>query len=144
MLSEYPQFRTMWEQQTMNQPIVFRLDQKCGPVVERSLPRSERDWPLTLDDCQTMLIRILPRLKSERAGYREYWNWVGRTRIEMGRLYETHRRNCRLQQDWDLKGLWRLRLSLELLTIRLYCAPWLPARAVSPILAISQFSRLTA
>jgi hypothetical protein len=119
----------MWEQQAMNQPIVFRLDQKCGPVVERSLPRS---------------VRLLPRLKSDQAGYREYWSWVGRTRVEMGRLYETHRQNCRLQQDWDLKALWRLRLTLELLTIRLYCAPWLPARAVSPVLAISQFSRLTA
>ena len=134
----------MWDQNFTKQPTVFRLSQQAGPVAEQALRRSERDWPLTLDDCQTALIRLLSQLKSDRAGYQDYWRWVGYTRTEMARLYETQRQSCRTRRDWDLAALLRLRYRLELITIRLYCAPWLPAQMESPALSLSRFSRLTA
>lgn len=135
---------SMRDENFSNQPTVFRLSQQAGPVAEQALRRSERDWPLTLDDCQTALIRLLSQLKSDRAGYQDYWRWVGYTRTEMARLYETQRQSCRARQDWDLAALLGLRCRLELITLRLYCAPWLPAQVESTALSLSQFSRLTA
>ena len=125
-----------------DQPIVFRLNQRQGLIVEKSLPDSAPQWPLTLPDCQAMLLRLLPQLKLERAGYQDYWRWVLVTRTEMSRLYEGHRASCRLRREWDLRALWGLRIRLEVITLRLYCAPWLPGEA--PVLGLSQFSRLTA
>ena len=113
----------MWDQNFTKQPTVFRLSQQAGPVAEQALRRSERDWPLTLDDCQTALIRLLSQLKSDRAGYQDYWRWVSYTRTEMARLYETQRQSCQTRRDWDLAALLGLRYRLELITIRLYCAP---------------------
>ncbi len=128
----------------MNEPVVFRLSQQRGPVVEQTIRRSERDWPLTLDDCQAALSRLLPQLKMGRAEYRDYCRWVSLTRTEMSRLYEAHRQSSRERQQWDLPALVGLRCKLELVTMRLYCAPWLPARIAAPMVNIAQFSRLTA
>ena len=136
--------KSMWDQNSTNQPTVFRLSQKAGPVVEQVLRRSERDWPLTLDDCQAALTRLLPPLRLNRAGYGDYWRWVGRTRTEMTRLYAAQLQSCRARQDWDLAALVRLRWCLESVTVRLYCAPWLSGRAESPVLGLSQFNRLSA
>lgn len=135
---------SMWDENFTNQPTVFRLCQQAGPVAEQALRRSERDWPLTLDDCQAALIRLLSQLKSDRTGYKDYWRWVAYTRTEMARLYETQHQSCRARQDWDLAALLGLRCRLELITLRLYCAPWLPAQVESTALSLSQFSRLTA
>ena len=132
----------MWEHDLG--PTVYSLHQQRGPVVEFSLRRSERDWPLTLDDCQHALLRLLPQVKSARIDRQEYWNWVDRTRTEMRRRFESHRQSCRARQDWDLHGLFRLRCRLELITLRLYCAPWMPERVAAPTLSLNHFSRLTA
>ena len=136
--------KSMWDENFSNQPIVFRLSQQAGPVAERELRRSERDWPVTLDDCQAALIRLLPQLRSNRAGYGDYWRWVGYTRTEMTRLYAAQFQNCRARQSWDLAALLRLRWCLESVTVRLYCAPWLSGKADSPVLGLSQFNRLSA
>lgn len=128
----------------MNEPVVFRLSQQKGPVVERTIRRSERDWPVTLEDCQAALSRLLGQLKLGRAEYRDYRRWVVLTRTEMTRLYEVHRMQCREQQQWDLPALLSLRCKLELVTVRLYCAPWLPARIGVPVASFGQFSRLSA
>ena len=134
----------MWDQHSVSEPTVFRLEQKRGPVVEFSLRRSERDWPLTLDDCQAALTRLLPQVKSAPTNPEEYWRWVRRTRTEMCRLFESHMRSSRARREWDLPGLLRLRCRVELITLRLYCAPWLPNGVHSPVLNVAQFSRLTA
>jgi hypothetical protein len=134
----------MWDQTSLNEPVVYRLDQRCGPVLERMVKQTDGDWSFTLADCQTMLTRLLPRLRSDRAGYWNYWQWVGRTRAEMSRIYHAHREECQLRRNWDLAALLRLRWRLELVTLRLYCAPLMPGGAKSPLLGLDQFSRLTA
>ena len=134
----------MWDQHSVSEPTVFRLEQQRGPVVESSLRRSERDWPLTLEDCQAALSRLLPQVKSAQTSAEEYWRWVSRTRTEMCRLFESHRQSSRARQEWDLPGLLRLRCRVELITLRLYCAPWMPNGVQVPALSLSLFSRLTA
>lgn len=128
----------------MNEPVVFRLSQQRGPVVQRTIRRSERDWPVTLDDCQAALSRLLPQLKLGRAEYRDYCRWVSLTRTEMSRMYEAHRESCRASQQWDVPALLGLRFRMELVTMRLYCAPWLPARVAAPMVSLGQFRHLTA
>ena len=58
----------MHDHDSISAPMVFRLDQQRGLVVEQLLPRSEREWPVTLNDCQATLLRLLPRLKFNREG----------------------------------------------------------------------------
>ena len=134
----------MQDHDSTYEPIVFRLDQQRGLVIEKSLPNSERDWPLTLEDCQATLLRLLPRLKVNRGGYLDYWRWVSLTRGEMARLYDGHLQSCRVRQQWHAAALFKLRVRLEVITLRLYCAPWLPGKSEAPVLGLSQFSRLTA
>lgn len=134
----------MWDQDSTKVPTVYRLCQQRGPVAEHALRGAERDWPLTLDDCQAMLIRLLPQLKVERTGYWDYWRWVTRTRAEMARIFESHRQRSRARQDWDATALLRLRVRLEFVALRLYCAPLLPGPVAVPLTSLNQFSRLTA
>lgn len=134
----------MWDQDRIEAPTVYRLCQNRGPIAERSLRRSEHDWPITLDDCQSALISLLSRMKLDADSYPDYWIWVSRTRTEMSRLYELHRESCRQRQQWDLPGLLRLRCRLEIVTLRLYCAPWFPSGRQLPALSLQQFTRLTA
>ena len=134
----------MWDQDSRIEPTVYRLNQQSGPVAVQALRRSERDWPLTLEDCQRELVQGLSRLRSHRGSRREYWHWVGLTRTEMLRLFEDHRMNCRERQSWDLPALVRLRCRLELVTLRLCFAPWSPKRAESSVVNLDQFIHLTA
>ncbi len=134
----------MWDQDAAFEPTVFRLDQKRGPVVERALYGSEREWPLTLTDCQTALLGLLPKVSDRRVGYADYWRWVGRTHNQMKLLYSGHVETCRARQSWQLGSLLRLRWRLEMVTLRLLVAPWLPSRAEAAVVGLQQFSRLTA
>ena len=122
-------------------PNVYRLHQQRGPVPQATLRRPTTAWPLTLNDCEAALIRLLPEVKLDRRIAPTYWKWVARTRAEMARIYESHRQECRARQEWDLTGLLRLRCRVELVTLRLFCAPWLPGASRLPSLGLARFNR---